>query len=292
MISVITCWVSQSRLGAMSDSLAATIGCEYELIAIDNRDGGHSLASAYNEGARRAQYPFLYFVHEDVAFYTDGWGEIIAKKLSESGVGYVGFAGSTAKPKELSAWYFNAQYRRMNLVESTPTEKREWKQNPDAEEFAEVVTLDGMALMTSRATYDLVPFDEVTFSGFHFYDLDVTVAAHSGGYRNFVCNTVEVEHLSAGSYNRVWYDWAKVFCAKWADRLPLSVENLSERTVKKNERLALRSMTYLLIKKHIITRYEARQRVRKVLQNSPLSPKSYLLWIILQKNLRKLPKKI
>lgn len=292
MISVITCWVSQSRLAAMSDSLAATIGCEYELIAIDNRDGGHSLASAYNEGARRARYPFLYFVHEDVAFYTEGWGEIVAKKLSEEGVGYIGFAGSTAKPKELSAWYFNARYRRMNLVESTPAVRREWKQNPDAEDFSQVVTLDGMALMTSRATYSAVPFDEVTFSGFHFYDLDVTVAAHSGGYRNFVCNTVEVEHFSEGSYNRVWCDWAKVFCAKWADKLPLSVGELSLSTLKKNERLALRAMTYLLIKKQIITRCEARERVRKVLKKSPLSPKSYLLWIILQKNLRKLPKNL
>ena len=44
--------------------------------AIDNREKQWPIARAYNEGASRAHYPFLFFVHEDVKFHSVGWGKL------------------------------------------------------------------------------------------------------------------------------------------------------------------------------------------------------------------------
>lgn len=292
MISVIVCSVSPERLARLKENIQRTIGCDYEVVAIDNREAGYSIAKAYNLGASQAVGEYLCFAHEDIAFYTDGWGEIIEAQLSVDGVGYVGFAGSMGKPKELSAWYFSKDYRRINLVEKTSEKSREWRDIPDAENFSQVVTLDGLCLMASRRVWSEVKFDEKTFTGFHFYDLDVTVAATAKGYKNYVCGNIEVEHFSMGSYNRNWYEWAEVFTQKWGEKLPFYTENLSDKKIARNERIALRSMTYLLIRKRILSRGEARSRVRKVLRKSPFAIKSYLLLIIFVKSLHSLKKNI
>ncbi len=292
MISIIVCSVSPEKLLAFEKNVERTVGCEYEIIAVDNREGGHSLASAYNFGAGEAKGEYLCFAHEDIAFHTEGWGEIIVAQLSLPGVGYVGFAGSMGKTQELSAWYFSREYRRINLVERVGGEFREWRDIPFGEKFSEVVTLDGLCLMASRKVWNEVSFDEETFTGFHFYDLDVTVAAAEKGFKNYVCGCVEVEHFSEGSYNRGWYEWAEIFTEKWADKLPLYTQNLPKKTMAKNERIALRSMTYLLIRKGILSRSEAKKRVCEVLRKSPFAIKSYLLWIIFVKSLRSLQKNI
>ena len=68
MLSIIICSVSPERLEQVTRNIHDTIGVDYEIIAIDNREKQWPIARAYNEGASRAHYPFLFFVHEDVKF--------------------------------------------------------------------------------------------------------------------------------------------------------------------------------------------------------------------------------
>ena len=65
MLSIIICSISPERLQEISQNIHATIGVEHEIIAIDNREKCWSIARAYNEGARQARYPYLFFVHEE-----------------------------------------------------------------------------------------------------------------------------------------------------------------------------------------------------------------------------------
>ena len=81
MLSIIICSVSPERLEQVTRNIHDTIGVDYEIIAIDNREKQWPIARAYNEGASRAHYPFLFFVHEDVKFHSVGWGKCIEKKL-------------------------------------------------------------------------------------------------------------------------------------------------------------------------------------------------------------------
>ena len=69
MLSIIICSVLPERLRKISQNIDETIGVEYEIVTIDNREKCWSIARAYNEGARQAKYPNLFFVHEDVMFF-------------------------------------------------------------------------------------------------------------------------------------------------------------------------------------------------------------------------------
>ena len=88
MLSIIICSVSPERLEQVTRNIHDTIGVDYEIIAIDNREKQWPIARAYNEGASRAHYPFLFFVHEDVKFHSVGWGKCIEKKLKEPDCGW------------------------------------------------------------------------------------------------------------------------------------------------------------------------------------------------------------
>ena len=61
MLSIIICSVSPERLEQVTRNIHDTIGVDYEIIAIDNREKQWPIARAYNEGASRAHYPFLFF---------------------------------------------------------------------------------------------------------------------------------------------------------------------------------------------------------------------------------------
>ena len=77
MLSIVICSVLPERLLQISQNIHDTIGVEYEIIAIDNKEKKWPIARAYNEGACQARYPFLFFVHEDVKFHSQDWGSVI-----------------------------------------------------------------------------------------------------------------------------------------------------------------------------------------------------------------------
>ena len=54
MLSIIICSVSPERLEQVTRNIHDTIGVDYEIIAIDNREKQWPIARAYNEGASRA----------------------------------------------------------------------------------------------------------------------------------------------------------------------------------------------------------------------------------------------
>ena len=70
MFSVIICSISPERLAQTSKNIQETIGLPCEIIGMDNRERKWPIARVYNEGARRARYPYLFFVHEDVKFHS------------------------------------------------------------------------------------------------------------------------------------------------------------------------------------------------------------------------------
>ena len=73
MISCIICSRRSDISAELKENIASTIGCEYELVAIDNSKKEYSIFSAYNEGVRRANGEILCFMHEDILYHTQGY---------------------------------------------------------------------------------------------------------------------------------------------------------------------------------------------------------------------------
>lgn len=231
MLSIIICSISPERLQEISQNIHATIGVEHEIIAIDNREKCWSIARAYNEGARQARYPYLFFVHEDVKFHSQDWGTVVAEKLAEPSCGVIGFAGTKIMFDCYSGWM---QHRRFAC-----TSYLQKKGNVTAftgfnvvqgEWFAEVVAVDGFGMFVRKEVWKAYPFDEKMLTGFHCYDVDFSLQiAVSKRYRNYVCCSpeVQVEHLSEGNYNRNWcQDTVRMYNRKWNVILPIKIDDL------------------------------------------------------------------
>ena len=256
MFSIIICSISPERLAQTSRNIAETIGTACEVIGMDNRGKNWPIARVYNEGARRAQYPYLFFVHEDVKFHTQGWGPVIAAKLAEPACGVIGFAGSEVKPKAYSGWGASDKWARVLMYQGGRGKTYLGVSHVYAEEpFAEVVTVDGLGMFVRKEVWQQYPFDEALLTGFHCYDLDFSLQlAATGRYKNYVCCTprVLIEHFSVGSYNVVWAeDTFRLHRQKWQAFLPLmaggvklrekALRKLEEKSFHKFVRRALKS---------------------------------------------------
>lgn len=158
MLSIIICSVSPERLEQVTRNIHDTIGVDYEIIAIDNREKQWSIARAYNEGASRAHYPFLFFVHEDVKFHSVGWGKCIEKKLKEPDCGVIGFAGSKVKLKCYSGWGDVYKWDVIFYYQSVGTETQFRVASVTMEHpFKEVLVLDGFAMFVRKDVWAKYP---------------------------------------------------------------------------------------------------------------------------------------
>ena len=80
-----------------------------------------------------------------------------------------------------------------------------------------------MFFVAKRAAVEAVAFDEVTFDGFHGYDLDFSYAAHLAGFSVGISAEIAVIHASGGTFGDAWQRYANRFAEKHRDRLPAEV---------------------------------------------------------------------
>lgn len=281
MFTVITCSVNPDAASTLRANVEATIGVPFEFVAFDNRASRRGICSIYNECARNARYDMLCFVHEDVEFRTQGWGEIIARKLREPDCGVIGFAGSASKLSPLTGFGSLREHTRFNYYQGMPDGKVEYKcKNPDKLDFSPVICLDGMCLIARRDVWERSPFDEELLSGFHAYDIDFTIAS-ACNYHNYVCNLVEVYHASIGNFSRDWYENAKICHEKWQSRLPMfaSGGGFSSRQIERMNREAEMRMLKFMFKRHVLSRKELWKLTADYVRGGLFDGLSYLLLI-------------
>jgi GT2 family glycosyltransferase len=74
--------------------------------------------------------------------------------------------------------------------------------------------LDGVFMAMRREALAGLRFDDATFDGFHFYDLDFTYRAHLAGLRLGVSTDVLLLHASEGQFGHDWKRHAARFLEK------------------------------------------------------------------------------
>lgn len=249
MLSIIVCSISPKNLQELSVNIQDTIRVPYEIIGVDNRELNWPISRVYNYAAAKARFKFLLFVHEDVRFLSSDWDKIIIEKLSEPQCGVIGFAGSKVMRRVYSGWFQSTKWECVKLYQGLPngTTELHAKGVTQQKAFEEVVTLDGLAMFMRKDVWDIYPFDENNLTGFHCYDIDLSLSvAYDGRYRNYVCISpdVLVEHRSGGNLNSSWFDETiKMYHKKWKYKLPIHVEGEScenLRMVRKDELKAMR----------------------------------------------------
>ena len=206
MISFIVCSVLPYRLEELKTNIKSTIGSnfDYEIIAFDNREYHYGIAKIFNQCAEKAQFENLCFLHEDIAFRSQDWGDIIEKKLQDPNCGIIGFTGSPIKFKSLSSTHPSARLMINHYIQRQPGNKQLFM-NSFTEEFdyQPCITIDGMCMFVRKNVWRTHHFDEKLLPGFHGYDLDFSlqVAEH---FQNYICGVITVEHFSLGKFSTDW----------------------------------------------------------------------------------------
>lgn len=204
-ISIIICSRNKEIPEELYLNLKKTTGCDFELINIDNSLNRYTIFEAYNIGIRRATTPILVFLHDDVILITEDWGlKLIEIFESNPDVGLVGVAGSKIKTKIPSAWWENnEEFLVMNIIQHNvqSSQKITHIKGFFDSSLEEVAIIDGvfMALRKEEGLF----FDE-SMSGFHNYDLNLSLEVIKRGRKIAVTNQILLEHYSAGKINGEW----------------------------------------------------------------------------------------
>jgi glycosyltransferase involved in cell wall biosynthesis len=247
MVSIIICSRDEQKLEEVTQSVVTTIGTEYEIIAIDNSKGEYSIFQAYNRGVAQSHGDILCFMHEDISFKTTNWGRRVESIFRDTpDLGLVGVAGSSYKPRVPSHWSFPdsiAKTHYINIIQHYEQGRIiHHLSNPRHESLSRVAAVDGVWFCAKREVFKKVSFDDKTFSNFHGYDVDFSLAVNQY-YQVAVTFDVLIEHLSSGSFNKVWLAETLKLHAKWRKELPVNLEPLTEYEQYLEEKKALIWMT-------------------------------------------------
>ena len=86
---------------------------------------------------------------------------------------------------------------------------------------AYVVAVDGLFFAIPTPLFSTVRFDDATFPGFHFYDLDICMQIRRT-HRLIVTWDILLKHFSGGNMNELWRTEGNKFIDKYKAELPAS----------------------------------------------------------------------
>lgn len=209
------------------ENIESSIGCSHEIVVIDNSHNDLSIFQAYNKGVEMSHGEVLAFIHEDIIYRSIGWGAIVEHILSDESIGLLGVIGSHLMP-DFPAYYSDSPYLSCCNADRDKNGlhvHNEGHWNEDG--IADVAVVDGQQMYIPRRLFPSLHFDDHLFSGFHGYDMDISMQVQALGKRVVVCNHIESEH---GWDERKWEDKGmtrplycamEVFYGKWAHALPI-----------------------------------------------------------------------
>ena len=226
MLSIIVC--SQNDRSLHRDHVAATIGVDHEYIRLENSYKQYpGIGAAYNDGVRKASGELLVFMHEDAGLSKSGWGNILVRKFDDSRTGVVGVVGAhnllrdnlrwdmsgcvegriaKGEPENLQSFLYDTQG--IDVLREQEWELRKVD--------TAVMVIDGLFFAIPKYLFNNVKFDEQTFDGFHFYDLDICMQVRKARKQVIVTTDLLVAHFSADhDWDSDWEMYGDRFLEKW-----------------------------------------------------------------------------
>jgi hypothetical protein len=196
------------------------LGKNIEVIEYIN-NGEFSLTEIYNKGCKEAHWPIVVFLHDDIYFDTNNWGNKIIKHFESSEYGILGLAGTTDVPESGKWWEDRSK---MIGIVNHESEGKKWESKYSknwSNDIKDVVVVDGLffAIHMDRLK---TGFDE-NVKGFHFYEMDFVLANYLLNVKVGVIFNVRVTHKSIGMTNQQWEENRLQFVEKYKSNLPVKL---------------------------------------------------------------------
>jgi hypothetical protein len=193
---------------------------DIDLIVFEN-NGEKSLTKFYNEVLVNAKNDIIVFCHDDLIFETSHWGKKIIKHFKRNlEYGVIGIAGTN---NLINGTWWSLKKSMHGIVNHANAIKK-WTSEyskPQGNKVKQMVVLDGLFLAVHRGRIKS-DFD-VTFTGFHFYDIPFCLRNHILGVKIGVVTDITLTHLSIGEVNQEWYKNKDLFEVKYKELLPIKI---------------------------------------------------------------------
>ncbi len=244
-VSVIICSIDPvrfARVTAMYERLLAEV--PHEIIGIHD---AHSLCEGYNRGLRRARNDVVVFSHDDIEIVSADFAARLLQSLASHDV--IGVAGT--RKLMGTAWHF-AGHPHLRGQVGTPAEGGGYLVSVygvTQPESSGLQALDGLFLAARRDIAQRIGFDEATFDGWHFYDIDFSFRAWIEGLDCATCNHLLIRHHLGGQYDEKWHKYSLRFLDKHKGR----VESVLNHRTPEFVTAAVRSVAeWQLMTEHLI----------------------------------------
>ena len=166
-------------------------------------------------------------------FYT----KVIENVFQDETIGLVGFAGSHFMSSAPFYWTQSPFISEHNLTNDRGVILECFQDYYFNEAgIAELVVVDGFCFFVRSLLFDSIRFDDITYSGFHAYDVDICMQVQNLGYKVCACNKVLIEHCwsESASATKKGYELIdhnlSLFVSKFKEYLPIhkGVEGVPE----------------------------------------------------------------
>ena len=219
MLSIVICSKNKELCDQLVANINQTIGIPFELEIIS---GAESMSQAYEFGLKKSSGEFCLFLHEDVFFHAQDWGKSLLDHFNSDPIlGLIGLAGAKTHTFAPSAWWDCSENDKViRILQHKPGGQTEdQNQGFEADKLVEVAVIDGVFMALRKKTE--FHFDQ-TLTGFHGYDLDLSLAVQEKGYKVAVIQDVVLEHFSLGNLHLGWLTALVHVHRKYMHVLPLA----------------------------------------------------------------------
>lgn len=268
MISLIICSRASEINPTFRSDIETKIGYAYEIIIIDNSKNIYNIFQAYNEGVKKSKGDVLCFLHDDVLFHTNDWGDKVIKYFANPEVGAIGIAGTPYLTKAPGSWWAGGLInQQISYREDSELKINTRYFRNKREDTKQVVALDGVWFCVKRKLFERIKFDDESYTGFHFYDIDLSLQITQLGYKIFTIFDIFIEHNSKGSIDENWIENAKKFTEKWRKTLPFSCLKTSFTESCKAELRTIKEFNEIEIGNHFPKNKSNSSAIRRVLND-------------------------
>jgi len=175
---------------------------------------------------RQARNDVLVFSHDDIDIASTDFAARLLQSLVSHDV--IGVAGTRRLMGE--AWHF-ASHPHLHGQVGVAVEGGGYQVNLYGVAQAEsggLQALDGLFLAARREIAQRIGFDEVTFDGWHLYDMDFSFRAWVEGLDCATRNDLLIVHPSRGAYDEKWHEYSLRFLDKHKGRLAPAANRFPE----------------------------------------------------------------
>jgi hypothetical protein len=180
------------------------------------------------------------FCHEDVKLLDPNFVQKVELVFSQRGdIGLCGVVGSTEIGDTGGWWHASPDKLRGHIIQENGTTANHLLKGPVGF-FDDLVVVDGLCFfIRGSLLINGLRFDQTTYTGFDFYDLDICLSVLEKGFK-IGCADILLQHRSIGDVSKKnnWYASRDRFIKKWKDKnlsFPLTQKTFIDDNIKEVE---------------------------------------------------------